>query len=101
MSKVFELGENQTLVLWFDGTIEFFLGDVLHRDDGPAVITGEGDSHWFSHGVRHRLDAPAIIAADGQIEYWNRGVLDRKDGPALITKTKKLWFNQGKLIKEE
>lgn len=33
---------------------------LLHCDDGPAVIRGEGYKEYYTHGKLHRLDGPAI-----------------------------------------
>ena len=38
----------------------YFKNDLLHREDGPAVIR-VGRLCWFIEGLRHRLGGPAII----------------------------------------
>lgn len=34
---------------------------VLHCEDGPALVTGEGSEHWYYNGMLHRADGPAVI----------------------------------------
>lgn len=38
---------------WYDN-------DLLHREDGPAMICDSGTEYWYMHGKLHRLDGPAI-----------------------------------------
>lgn len=46
----------------------------LHREDGPALISGQGTEHWFKNGVRHREDGPAITWANGGKSWILNGV---------------------------
>lgn len=32
----------------------------LHRVDGPAIITVEGNTYWYLNGTRHREGGPAV-----------------------------------------
>ena len=52
-----------------DATIHFYLGDLHHNPDGPAVIgfAGRHKEYWFK-GLRHRIEGPANVF--GVIEYW-------------------------------
>ena len=50
-------------IVWHDSDGE------LHRDDGPALISKNGDQYWFQHGKRHRDDGPAIEWLDGD-KFW-------------------------------
>lgn len=34
--------------------------DILHREDGPAIIWVDGITQWYQHGQLHRLDGPAV-----------------------------------------
>ena len=43
----------------------FWLDGQLHRTDGPALVTAEGDEHWYVEGRRHRADGPAIVTRNG------------------------------------
>ena len=77
---------------------------VLHREDGPAVITYRADGsiwgeEWYINGVRHREDGPALIwyYNDGSIwqEEWRiNGVVHREDGPAFIRyhNDRSIWY---------
>ena len=51
------------------GTKRWFKDDVLHRDDGPAVIYTNGDQCWYKEGKLHRDDGPAVICTSGT-HYW-------------------------------
>lgn len=74
------------------GTEVYFLDNVIHREDGPAMIEKDGSAHWFRHGDRHREGGPAVIMANGN-EYWfHNGVTHRIDGPAIIHNGEPLWF---------
>jgi hypothetical protein len=41
-----------------------------HRDDGPALVSTNGDKWWYQHGKSHRADGPAIIYANGINLWW-------------------------------
>ena len=55
---------------------------ILHREDGPALITAGGSQKWFIDGKPHRVGAPAIIWFDGDQDWYLNGKLHRLDGPA-------------------
>tara|TARA_R110000764_G_scaffold213553_1_gene299924 strand:- start:246 stop:557 length:312 start_codon:yes stop_codon:yes gene_type:complete len=42
------------------GTKKWFLNDVLHREDGPAIERANGDKVWHLNGKCHRIDGPAV-----------------------------------------
>lgn len=42
---------------------------ILHRIDGPAIESANGDRAWYLNGKRHRMDGPAIEWYDGG-EVW-------------------------------
>lgn len=57
-----------------------------HCEDGPAVVTPEGDRYWYRDGNLHRDDGPAVEERFpvGTTKRWYRhGVLHRDDGPAV------------------
>jgi len=56
-----------------NGTVEWRLDGLLHRDDGPAVIWPDNVQSWYQHGVRHRDDGPAVIWPDGSVEWRRHG----------------------------
>ena len=49
----------------------------LHRDDGPAVVTSEGDQNWYQNGELHRNDGgPSYIEAGGECaSFYEHGLL--------------------------
>ena len=65
------MADNIKKVIEDDGTIHYYLGDLHHNPDGPAVIgfAGRHKEYWFK-GLRHRIDGPAIKYLDGDYEYW-------------------------------
>ena len=62
----------------------FFVNDILHRTDGPAIIRKDGTQKYYNNGKLHRTDGPAVIDANGTQKYYNNGKLHREDGPAVI-----------------
>ena len=66
-----------------DGTIRYYLGDLHHNPEGPAVIAYDGEHNEYGiKGLRHRIDGPAIEYLDGDYEYWEEGRLHNLQGPA-------------------
>jgi hypothetical protein len=51
------------------GSVSYLLDNELHREDGPAYISAEGDEHYYLNGFRHRKGAPAIITRNSA-EFW-------------------------------
>ena len=49
---------------------EWLVNDLLHREDGPAVIWSFGKQEWWVKGKRHREDGPAVIWPNGDQEWW-------------------------------
>ena len=67
-----------------DGWVEWRTPDeVLHRLDGPAVVTADGTGMWYQHGAVHRVGGPAVIRPDGTEEWWFHDRMHREDGPAF------------------
>jgi hypothetical protein len=56
-----------------NGTRYWYLGDVLHREDGPAVEYADGTRGWFLDDKLHREDGPAVERADGTREWYLDG----------------------------
>jgi hypothetical protein len=65
------------------GTKFWYLDDIRHRTDGPAVEWANGDTEWWQHGIRHRTDGPAIEYADGTKAWLLNDDYHRTDGPAI------------------
>lgn len=74
---------NQPSKILANGDQWWYLNGKVHRDDGPAVITGKYEM-WMQNGTGHRDgNQPAIIRVNGDKEYIVRGQRHRTDGPAL------------------
>ncbi len=39
--------------------------NLLHREDGPAIINSDGNKTWYQNGKFHREDGPTVINSDG------------------------------------
>jgi hypothetical protein len=53
--------------LW--GTKRYFLNDLLHREDGPAIEWSYGNKEWYQYGKLHRVDGPACEYFN-EYKYW-------------------------------
>lgn len=81
------------------GTRRWYVNDLLHRVDGPAVEYAMGDKEWWVNGKRHRVDGLAIEYADGRKAWYLNGELHRADGPAVeYPDGYNTWFFNGKQI---
>ena len=56
---------------------------VLHRLGGPAVEYADGSEEWWVENVLHRADGPAVINAHST-QWWYNDHRHREDGPALV-----------------
>ena len=83
------------------GNKRYYKDDMIHREDGPAIINSDGFVAYSINNMLHREDGPAVIYADGDIEYWINGKRHRKDGPAVIYSngTLEYWI-EGKFVDE-
>lgn len=48
---------------------KWYLNGELHREDGPAVTTVEGDCWYMRNGLIHREDGPAVTYSFGTM-FW-------------------------------
>ena|SRR5579859_2020753 len=81
------------------GTKRWYLGNLLHREDGPAQEYSNGDKAWYLYGQLHRIDGPAIEYINGDKSYYFNGHLHRLDGPATEwIDSGKSWYYHGKRI---
>ena len=55
------------------GTKRWYLGNQLHREDGPAIEWNDGSKVWYLHDQRHRLDGPAVYYVNGTKAWWYHG----------------------------
>jgi hypothetical protein len=85
-----------------NGTKHWFKDDKLHRDDGPAIEFANGDRHWYKEGKKHREDGPAIEYANGTKHWYKEDKLHREDGPAVENANgDRSWFLFGQELSEE
>jgi len=79
-----------------------FFRNILHREDGPAVIYPNNRKEWWLKGKLHRLDGPAVIWENGDKEWFVNGKLHRLDGPAYIMNNGyNIWYINDKELNEE
>lgn len=65
---------NGPAVVTPDGDLLYYQNGCLHREnDLPAVERDDGTRKWFYHGIPHRLTGPAIIYPDGRKQYFILG----------------------------
>ncbi|TAL31822.1 MAG: hypothetical protein EPN97_10445 [Alphaproteobacteria bacterium] len=82
-----------------NGGYEYRLNGQLHREDGPAVDSGKGDTWWFRNNLLHREGGPAVEHATGSKWWYKNGALHREDGPAYEgADGTKAWYLNGKPI---
>ncbi len=58
--------------------------NMLHRNDGPAVIRANGAQYWYKNDKLHRENGPAIIDPDGTQYWYKNSEHHRENGPAII-----------------
>ena len=62
----------------------YYKNNLLHREDGPAIIGSTCTKEWFINGKRHRDDGPAVESLLGTKEWWFDDKRHREDGPSVI-----------------
>jgi hypothetical protein len=84
-----------------NGTRDWRVGAVLHREDGPARERADGSWEWWLRGERHRTDGPAAESAEGRF-WWQHGNLHREGGPAVERADgSREWYRSGLRHREE
>src|SRR5690606_28291850 len=58
-----------------NGDVEWYINDLLHREDGPAIEHVEGYKAWYKNDKLHREDGPAIEHSSGNKLWYNHDVL--------------------------
>ena len=61
----------------YGGTTSYWKDDVVHRDDGPAIIKKNGEKYWMVNGKPHRIDGPAVLLPRDTLDarqYWLFGI---------------------------
>jgi hypothetical protein len=83
MSKIttIKLGNGDIITKYHNST------GLLHREDGPSVITNFSEE-WWKNGKLHRHNGPAIFINKSdyiRAEWWINGILHRENNkPAVI-----------------
>ena len=57
-----------------NGDTYWYKDDVLHRENGPAVILVNDLKEWYKYGELHRKDGPAVKYDNGYKEWYIDGV---------------------------
>jgi hypothetical protein len=88
--------------IWYN---QFYLDEnqLYHREDGPAIIDGEGNKYWYWRDKQHRDgDLPAVEMKDGTLGWFRHGQQHRETGPAVIHPDgrEEYWLN-GKQLSAE
>jgi hypothetical protein len=79
-----------------NGSIKYYLHDMLHRVDGPAVECVDGRKVWYQYGQLHRDGGPATEDVNGEKSWWQHGELHRVDGAAIeYANGNRDWYYQG------
>ena len=61
------------MIEYLNGTKEWWVGDKLHREDGPAWVGSDGTKAWWVGGKQHREDGPAVEWANGDYIWYLNG----------------------------
>jgi hypothetical protein len=73
------------------GDRSYFLNNVFHREDGPAVELANGNKYWFINGKCHREDGPALIYYSGHKEWYLNGENISQKQFEQLMKLKAFW----------
>ena len=85
-----------------NGTKEWYLNGLLHREDGPARERADGCKQWWVNGKKHREGESAIESAGGHKSWYKDGKLHREDGPAYEgADGSKGWYINGVQVTEQ
>lgn len=76
--------EDGPAILCVSGREEWYWEGKLHRNDGPAVITSGVMEAWYILGNLHRVGGPAFTHHNGEQAWYQHGRRHRTDGPAVI-----------------
>ncbi|ANB50191.1 hypothetical protein [Powai lake megavirus] len=114
-------------VITTTGTKIWYKGNLIHRDELPAMICENGTQKWYQYGeysrpndlpcivgdtgtqiwyvdgeIERAGDKPAVIEPNGTQKWYKKGFMHRDDGPALITKKGvMMWYRWGKLHRDD
>jgi hypothetical protein len=76
--------------------------NLIHREDGPAIIFDDGGLCWIQNDKDHRVGGPARDLKTGK-SWWRNGIRHRLNAYARHTyeEKRKEWYIFGVLIKAE
>lgn len=76
----------------------YYMAGTIHRTNGPALINNNS-KQWWVNDMRHRLDGPAVEWSNGSLEWWINDLRHRLDGPAIEWGNGNLeWWINGKRL---
>jgi hypothetical protein len=52
------------------GNKRYYLNNLFHREDGPAIEYANGRKVWYQHGQLHREDGPAVEELYGERSWY-------------------------------
>jgi len=86
----------------FPDAKRWYLDELLHREDGPAIEYTNGDKYWWLNGKLHRENGPAVEWSNGNKEWYLNNKRHREDGPAVERSDgDKYWFLNGEEVTKE
>ena len=71
--------KNGLVVDTISGDEYWFKGDVLHREDGPAINRQNLTQVWYIGGKLHREDGPAVMVKGSTPGYYLWGIRFTKE----------------------
>lgn len=87
------------LIISKSGDKHWYVNDILHREDGPAVEFTNGTKYWYIDGKIHRKGGPAIEWECGSCCWFIDGKFHREDGPAIeYSNGDTCWYISGEEI---
>lgn len=113
MTKEEFIANNSFRVEVNGGIVEFHqnANGEIHREDGPAIVYGDGTMEWYQHDKLHRDNGPALdwsCLKPGAGVWFQNGKRHREDGPAVIygdenmsEKLGERWYINGELHRED
>ena len=67
----------------FDDNICYYKDNLLHREDGPALISGDNEiKKYFFRGKLHRENGPAIENDNGYKAWYTNGEKIKEEVPS-------------------
>lgn len=79
-------------------SVRYYIGDTLHREDGPAIEYNDGGTQWYLMGNLNSVGDIPSVEWVGLKKMWHRDGLLHRDGdlPAVEHSTgTKEWYWHG------